>query len=138
MGLFTKNKIEDKDTKLAPAKTGYLSNVDKSASVKKEEKKRDVLNSRAYRILIKPLVTEKAANMGVENKYVFEVSPDTNRVEVAKAINDIYNIKPISVNIMNVLGKKVRFGRTSGRKKDRKKAIVTLPKGKTIDVYEGI
>lgn len=92
----------------------------------------------AHRILVKPLITEKAANLGVQDKYVFEVSLKANKIEITKAIKEVYGIEPISVNVISVKGKKVRQGRTFGRTKDRKKAIVALPKGKTINIYEGV
>ena len=92
----------------------------------------------AYRVLIKPLITEKAANLGVESKYLFEVSPRANKIEIAKAVDELYGIKPISVNIINMGGKSVRYGRIRGKRKDWKKAVVTLPKGSTINIYEGV
>jgi large subunit ribosomal protein L23 len=92
----------------------------------------------AYRILVKPLVTEKATHQKVENKYVFMVATTANKVEIASSIEEVYGIKPIKINIINMDGKVVRRGHITGRRKDWKKAIVTLPKGKTIEVYEGV
>ena len=94
--------------------------------------------SQAYRILIKPLVTEKVSTLGAENKYVFQIAKDANKIEVAKAIIEVYGIKPINVNIINVRGKKIRYGRKTGRRKNWKKAIIALPEGKSINVYEGV
>lgn len=96
------------------------------------------LSSQAYRILVKPLVTEKASVMGALNKYAFAVAIDANKVEVAKAIKSVYGIAPKSVNMIRVEGKQTRHGRTMGKRKDWKKAVVTLPEGKTIQVYEGV
>jgi large subunit ribosomal protein L23 len=103
---------------------------------KKEKKKRKYGN--AYKVLLKPLVTEKAANLGAGNKYVFAVSSKSNKIEIAKAVNEVYGIKPLGVNIIKMGGKKVRYGRLTGKRKDWKKAIVTLPKGESIKVYEGV
>jgi large subunit ribosomal protein L23 len=89
----------------------------------------------AYRVLRKPQVTEKAAHLSDSNKYVFEVSLDSNKIEIAKAVNDLYKVKPLSVNIVRMSGKKVRFGRRFGKRKSWKKAIVTLKKGDKIEVY---
>lgn len=89
-------------------------------------------------LIVKPLVTEKTAILASQNTYVFVVDSKANKVSVASAIKGIYGIRPTSVNIQNVRGKRVRFGKVSGRRKGWKKAIVTLPKGKTIDVYEGV
>jgi len=87
---------------------------------------------------LKPLVTEKATNLGVLNKYVFAVSPKANKIEIAEAIEAVYGVKPVSVNVMRAEGKTIRSGRTFGKRKDWKKAIVALPQGKTIKIYEGV
>jgi large subunit ribosomal protein L23 len=92
----------------------------------------------AYKILVKPLVTEKATNLSTHNKYAFEVSRQSNKISVGKAIEQIYKIKPLSVNIIQCQGKKVSYGKSRGQKKNWKKAIVTLPKEKTINIYEGV
>lgn len=92
----------------------------------------------AHRVLVRPLITEKAANFGVLNKYAFVVTENTNKVEVAKAVLAVYGVKPVSVNIVCVKGKAVARGRIKGRRSDLKKAIVTLKKGDTIQIYEGV
>jgi large subunit ribosomal protein L23 len=108
----------------------------KKSAAKPKVKKRK--NSQAFRVLIKPIVTEKSAYLGSLNQYIFEVSSEANKIMVKKAVENIYGVKPIKVNIINVLGKDVRFGRTRGRTKDRKKAVVTLREGDKLDVYEGV
>lgn len=108
----------------------------KAGSAKKGKEGKKLGN--AFRVLVKPLVTEKASVLGVENKYFFEVAPKTNKIEIAKAIFEVYGVKPVKVNIVNLKGKKVRYGRTMGERKGKKKAVVTLPEGKTINVYEGV
>ncbi|TAL51139.1 50S ribosomal protein L23 [Patescibacteria group bacterium] len=89
-------------------------------------------------VIVKPLVSEKTANLAGANQYVFVVRKDANRVQVRSAVKAMYGVSPLSVNILNVRGKIVRFGRRSGSRSDWKKAIVTLPKGQTINVYEGV
>jgi len=93
---------------------------------------------RAYRILIKPMVTEKGTYLASEKKYIFEVDAKANKIEVKKAIEAVYNVTAVKVNIVNLSGKKVRYGKVRGKTKDRKKAIVTLKEGQTINVYEGV
>ena len=139
MGLFSKTTNSD-DTSVAEEKNSEVKAVakKKTEKVEKTVKTGTTKRGNAYSVLIKPLVTEKAGFLGHENKYVFEVAVDTNKIEVAKAIEEVYAIKPVSVNIMNRDGKSVRRGRTMGRRKDWKKAIVELPKGKTINIYEGV
>ena len=89
-------------------------------------------------IIVRPLITEKAAHLAAQGQYVFAVNVHANRIDVRRAIRAMYGILPTSVNIQNIDGKHVQRGRTKGTRKNWKKAIVTLPKGKTIEVYEGV
>lgn len=89
-------------------------------------------------VIVKPLISEKAANLAGANQYVFVVRKDANRIQVRSAIKAMYGVSPLSINILNVRGKKVRFGRREGSRSDWKKAIITLPAGQTINVYEGV
>lgn len=155
MAIFGKNTTEDtsatpvKDEAAAPKvkaakKTGVKAEssmkdlYEEKGTVAKTETKKLIKDSRAYRVLVRPLVTEKAGVLGAQNKYIFSVEPSANKIEVAKAIEEVYGVKPASVNMLNVSGKKTRYGRVAGKRKDWKKAIVTLPEGKTIKVYEGV
>ncbi len=92
----------------------------------------------AFRVLIKPLVTEKATDLTAKNKYVFTVANSANKIEVAKAINEVYGVKAVSVNIISMKGKAVSRGKVTGQRKDWKKAIVSLKKGDSIKIYEGV
>lgn len=92
----------------------------------------------AYRILVRPLVTEKASQIGIQSKYIFAVSKDANKIEVKKAIRSVYNVNPLNVRIINVRGRSVRYGRSEGTTKAWKKAIITLKEGDKIEVYEGV
>ncbi|MCG2691137.1 50S ribosomal protein L23 [Candidatus Parcubacteria bacterium] len=76
--------------------------------------------------------------MNAENKYIFEVAKKANKIEIAKAVIEVYGIKPVSVNIIKMQGKKTRYGKIAGKRKDWKKAVVTLPEGESIKVYEGV
>ena len=93
---------------------------------------------RPAKYLIKPLISEKSTMLHALNKYVFEVALDANKVEIKKAVQELYNVRPANVNIINSDGKNVRYGRTYGKTKKIKKAIVTLRKGDSIKLYEGI
>ena len=99
-----------------------------------DKKVKKIINS----ILLRALVTEKSAVKQSENKYSFVVAKNANKAVIKKAIEEVYKIKPLSVNIINVQGKAMRFGKHSGKRSDFKKAIVTLPKGKTIVIHEGV
>jgi len=89
-------------------------------------------------VFIRPLITEKAAVLNQFNQYVFEVSGRVNKIEIARAFESRYGVKPLKVRIINHDGKFVRFGRSTGRTKNWKKAIIVLPAGKTIQVHEGV
>lgn len=87
-------------------------------------------------VLLRPHTSEKAVGLAALNQYVFEVNPAVKKQEVDAAIRDLYGVAPLSVNMVNMQGKAVRFGRATGATKGWKKAIITLPPGKTIDVYK--
>ncbi len=83
---------------------------------------------RLYRILKKPIVTEKTSNLELTNNtYVFEVSKDATKIDIKKSILELYGIEVASVNILNTRAK-FKFGKkwTQVRKRESKKAYVTL------------
>lgn len=92
----------------------------------------------ALKSVLRPIVSEKNTMLNALNKYVFEVAPETNRIEVKKGIEVLYNVRVESVNIIPVKKRAVRYGRTSGWTKAGKKAIVTLKKGEKIEVSKGV
>ena len=87
-------------------------------------------------IIIRPLITEKSTTLMAEGKYVFEVAKSANKIEIAKAISQIFKVKVASVNTINVEGKVKRMGRSVGKRSDYKKAIVKLAAGDTIEFFE--
>lgn len=91
-------------------------------------------------IILRPLVTEKSMRESSENnKYTFKVDPRSNKIQIARAIEAIFNVRVTDVHTMNVIGKsrrrsyKYRVGKTARWKK----AIVTLAQGSNIDILEG-
>lgn len=88
-------------------------------------------------ILVRPLITERTTQLMAEGKYVFVVEKAANKIEIAKAVSEIFKVKVAKVNTVNVLGKKKRMGRTQGKRPDYKKAIVKLAPGETIEFFEG-
>ena len=87
-------------------------------------------------IIIRPIVTEKTMKLSSdENKVTFMVAKNANKVSVAQAIKEIYNIKAEKVNIVNVHAKTKRMGRYVGKTNTVRKAIVTLPEGQEINLY---
>ncbi|MBZ9573074.1 50S ribosomal protein L23 [Patescibacteria group bacterium] len=88
----------------------------------------------AYRVLKAPQVTEKATALTGKNQYVFKVWPGANKVEIKKAVKDLYGVEVLSVKIIKVPRKKRRLGRISGWRKGYKKAIVKIKEGQKIEV----
>jgi len=85
-----------------------------------------------------PSITEKSNIQRTEkNVYVFEVHPDANKIQIKKAVENIFNVNVLAVNTQNMLGKIKRMGRWSGRRSSRKKAVVRLKEGQTIQIFEG-
>jgi large subunit ribosomal protein L23 len=92
----------------------------------------------SQRVIVKPLITEKAAVAQSLNKYSFIVNRRATKTEIKRAVKEIYGILPTGVNISNIEGKRKFSGRVSGRRQDYKKAMVTLPKGQSITIHEGV
>ena len=93
-----------------------------------------------YDIIIRPIITEKSMESVEMKKYVFEVAKDANKVEIAKAVEEIFGVKVAKVNTLRMQGKQKRTGRyPMGRRASWKKAIVKLTDdSKTIEFFEGI
>ncbi len=92
-----------------------------------------------YDIIIRPVVTEKTSIQKEDfNQVSFEVDRRANRVEIRRAIEKIFNVKVADVKTMQVKGKVKRRGRVVGKRKDWKKAIVSLMPGERIDFFEGV
>lgn len=131
---FKKTDAAKPAAKKAPAK---------KAAAKKEKEGETIVTKKAMpanltHVLVKPLVTEKAAHLSSLGQYAFEVSRDATRVDVRNAITAKYGVIPEAVNIQLVRGKWVRFGRFNGQRQTWKKAIVILPAGKSMDVHAGV
>ncbi|MEN8041523.1 MAG: 50S ribosomal protein L23 [Actinomycetota bacterium] len=88
-------------------------------------------------IILEPVVSEKSYDLVADNNtYTFIVDPRTNKTEIKQAIEMIFEVKVTSVNTMNRKGKHKRTGYTVGKRKDTKRALVTLAPGDSIDVFE--
>jgi len=131
-------KEEDKREAVMTPDGRLVSAPKKETKKEKKVKPKKEETGDAYRILIKHLVTEKGSWLGSYNQYLFEVAPRANKIEVKKAIQKVYGVNPLRVNIMSVSGKQIRYGRIEGRTKDWKKAIITLPPGQKIETQEGL
>ena len=132
------NTTEEKDVAVQkPAKKVAV----KKASPKKEKKSVEqapalkIVSRFASETILAPLVTEKTATLGSKNVLVFRIASNATRVAVKQAMFELYGVVPVKVNVITVRPRSMNFGRTRGTTKGYKKAMVTLPLGKTIDVF---
>lgn len=142
MAILKKTKKDDKATaekKVAkkPAKKTAEKKADKKVAEKKTAKKLSVSAAKAG-IVLRPVVTEKSARLASEGKYVFAVAKTANRVAIRQAIKELYGVMPTSVNVSTVRGKAVRRGKIRGKRSSWKKAIISVPSGSLLNVYEGV
>ncbi|MCI7505813.1 MAG: 50S ribosomal protein L23 [Coriobacteriaceae bacterium] len=86
-------------------------------------------------VIIRPVITEHSYDMMNNNTYTFEVAKSSNKVEIAQAIEAIFNVKVVKVNTLNVKSKPKRVRYQVGRTRTWKKAMVTLAEGDTIELF---
>jgi large subunit ribosomal protein L23 len=134
-----KNKEEKKDLKFGINKEVNTINKEKDKKEKKEkhikEKKQGVHALIAPFILKEPHITEKATDLTNYNQYIFRVYKNANKIQVKKAVEEIYNVDVVNVRIINTKEKKIRLGRFEGTKPGFKKAIVKLKEGQKIEIF---
>ena len=93
----------------------------------------------SHDVIISPIITEASMARLAEKKYTFKVSSDANKIEIKKAVEEIFDVKVASVNTVTCKGKLKRMGRNEGYTPDRKKAIVTLKEdSKAIEFFESL
>jgi len=86
-------------------------------------------------VIIRPIITEHSYDMMEKNTYTFEVAKESNKVEIAQAIQAIFNVKVVKVNTLNVKPKPKRMRYAAGHTRTWKKAMVTLAEGETIELF---
>ena len=91
-----------------------------------------------YDLIRRPIITEKATLASESGAVVFEVAMDATKPEIKKAIEGLFNVKVKAVNTTVTKGKVKKFRGKPGRRRDVKKAYVTLAEGQTIDVTTGL
>lgn len=92
----------------------------------------------AHQILVRPIVTEKNTALNDVGKYTFEVALASNKIEIKKAVEEVFSVSVTGVNIIKVHGKVRRTGRHSGMTRSWKKAVVTLAPGERIELFQGV
>lgn len=131
--------VDDTDKAKAPKSTKEEvkkdKTIEKKAPVKKTTKK---LAGDAYKVLLNPIVSEKSAVGESINVYTFKVAIKATKVDVKNAVSQVYGVTAKKVRVVNMEGKKMRSGRKLGRRQSWKKAMITLPKGQSINIHEGV
>jgi large subunit ribosomal protein L23 len=93
----------------------------------------------ARQVVKRALITEKGSVIRtLANQFTFEVHPDANKIEIKRAVESIFKVKVLDVRTMNMHGKVKRLGRSMGRRPDWKRAVVTLAKDQTIELFDQV
>lgn len=95
------------------------------------------MNVTSYDIIVRPIITEKTSRQMELGQYAFEVLPKANKIEIRKAVEEVFKVKVVKVNTLTVPSKPKRMGAHMGRTRSWKKALVTLAPGEKIAFFEG-
>ena len=128
MALLKKKTTKKTEKKAAPAKE-----VKVKAPVVSSDSIAD-----AYRVIVRPLMTEKTTRLESLGQYSFEVAIQATKVDVKRAVKAIYGVLPAKVRMVNMDGKRLRFKSRKGTRKHWKKAVVSVPKGTSIEIHTGV
>jgi large subunit ribosomal protein L23 len=88
-------------------------------------------------VLLRPVISEKSYEQITQNRYTFKVHPDAHKTQIRQAVEELFDVKVVGVNIVKVQPKPKRRGPTRGTKPGWKKAIVELEAGDSIEIFEG-
>ena len=91
-----------------------------------------------HEVILRPMITEKSTILQESGKYVFQVAPKANKVEIRRAVQETFGVKVLDVNITKTRGKTKRYGPRVKKRPDVKKAVVTLRRGDRIQIIEGV
>lgn len=130
LNIFKKNKKTEKVKKTEKKEKKEI----KAETPQVSSKPKKEAGGSAYKVLRTPHITEKATALTEKNFYVFNVFEKSNKIEIKRAVEDLYGVEVESVKTINVLPKKRRIGKTMGWSKGYKKAIVKIKAGQKIEV----
>lgn len=141
MGIFNKKESTEAPKSVAASEPVGKAPSKKEAPAKKakeEVKKTGHGQSRFGNHIVKPVISEKAARLHGVGQYVFVIAPQANKVTVKQALKDMYGVDAVHVSIVKNPGKSLRRRYGIGQTSVRRKAVVRLKAGQSINVYEGI
>lgn len=134
MGIL--NTIKGKSSK--SAKSGSVAGGKKEETTQSSPSVRGGKSEFASRILVRPIISEKSSHDEAHKKYSFFVTKDATKVDVKRAVKEVYGVLPTKVNMIITEGKVKNFGRMAGKRNNYKKAIVTVPQDKSLAIHEGV
>jgi len=139
---FLKNKKEAE--KARPVKKTAVKKTEKKSEKVLVEKKEEAVKTTStakaknakfsYEAVRQPHISEKASYLAEKDQYVFDVSPNYNKKEIKNAVEGIYKVDVLSVNVIKIPSKKRRLGKTEGFRKAYKKAVVKIKEGQKIEI----
>jgi len=91
-----------------------------------------------YEVLKRPIVTEKTTLQGGQGRYTFEVDPQANKHQIKEAVEKIFDVEVVAVNVIAMPGKRHRYGRHVSKPRSWKKATVRVAEGQSIGFFEGV
>lgn len=139
MAIFNREKTGDSKKETKKAKTSVAKPAEKPEKKPEKEKATEIkLGAVKSDVIIEPWITEKSHGAMAENKYIFRVTKDADKKKVKSAIEGLYSVKVVDVNIINIPPKKRMYGRHEGKKSGYKKAIVKLKEGDKIELFKGV
>lgn len=139
--------VKNDSAEVVESETSTKPKKNSSAKKASSSKKKEVVSSGAagstikgsmYRVVVAPVVSEKAARNEQQGIYTFLVDRTASKHHIRQAIKELYGVSAVRISVQNTEGKRVRFGRGMGRRSDYKKAFVKIPKGTSITVHEGV
>jgi len=135
MAILDRMKKKDAAATKPAVKKASSKKTEAAAEKPAVSSKVDIL---AVRLLSQPHVSEKAARLADKGTYVFVVPMQAEKISIRKAVESLYGVHVDGVRIVRLAGKPVRRGKRVSYRQDFKKALVTLKKGETISLYEGV
>ena len=137
MTLLEKLRGKQKNDHVTPAKKEAHVHVEGESKKEVSAPARNA-STQITGVLLHALITEKGTRLEANNVYQFAVAQNADKITIGRAFAARYGVKPIHVRVMHRMGKWVRFGKGSGVRSNWKRALITVPKDKTVNVHEGV
>jgi ribosomal protein L23 len=139
---FFKQKKKEGEQGEKKKETVKAEKVKKIEKREKAEKSGEIIYSKKEKkeiitapvILRSPHIAEKSSHLAKMNQYIFKVYPRVNKIEIKKAVEEVYGVDVLKIKMITIPKKQVRIGKTFGWKKEYKKAIVLVKKGQSIEI----